>query len=106
MKLTHLANQIIIVSRLMTYTGAGAKLALSTVTSCLAHLQPIAAEKVSLIGGVYGKTYRIFVEGDIDIQENDQLKDEAGNLYTVRKGGGTKWTHGIMDFQEIIITRT
>ncbi len=90
----------------MPYTGSGSKLALSTVTAALGHLQPVAVEKTQLYGGVYGKTYRLFVEGDIDIQENDQLKDEAGNIYTVRKGGPTRWTHGIMDFQEIIITRS
>lgn len=106
MKLTHLANQRVIVSRLQTYSGAGSKLALSTVTAAMGHLQPVAAEKVQLVNGVPGKTYRIFVDGDIDIRENDQLKDEAGNVYTVRKGGATQWRHGIMDFKEIIIIQT
>lgn len=79
---------------------------MSTVTACLAHLQPVAAEKVQLVQGVPGKTYRIFADADIDMQEGDQLKDETGNIYTVKKGGVTKWQHGAMDYQEVLIIRS
>lgn len=106
MKLTHLANQTVIVSRLMPVNGSTARLALATVTAVSGHLQPVAAEKVQLVNGVVGKTYRIFVEGDIDIREGDQLRDEAGNTYTVKKGAATRWTYGILDFQEVIIIRS
>jgi hypothetical protein len=106
MKLTHLSNQRIIVARLAKVTGTSNRLALSTVTAALGHLQPAGIEKTQLIGGVPGKTYRLFVDGDIDIQEGDQLKDEVGNIYTVRKGGVTRWNHGAMDYLEIFITQT
>src|SRR3990167_2316334 len=106
MKLTSLANQRVIQSRLQAVSGGGNKLEMSTVTACLVHLQPVAAEKVLLVQGVPGKTYRIFAEGDIDIQEGDQLKDEDQNIYTVKKGGVTKWQHGAMDYQEVIIIRS
>lgn len=106
MKLTHLANQRIIISRLAAVSGGGSKMALSTVTAAYGHLQPVAAEKVQLVDGVPGKTYRIFVDGDVDIQEGDQLKDESGNIYTVKKGGVTKWQHGAMDYQEVLIIRS
>lgn len=106
MKLQHLANQRVIISRLQQVGGTSTKLALSTVTAAFGHLQPIAAEKIGLVNGVFGKTYRIFCDNDVDIQEGDQLKDENSNIYTVRKGGVTKWQHGAMDFQEVLIQRT
>jgi len=106
MKLQHLANQRIIVSRLQQVGGSSSKLALATVTAAFGHLQPLAQEKVSLVGGVYGKTYRIFCDNDLDVQEGDQIKDEDGNVYTVRKGGVTRWRHGAMDYQEVLIQRT
>jgi hypothetical protein len=106
MKLTHLSNQQIIISRPTPVNGSVRNLILATVTVALGHLQPVAPEKVALLGGVFGKTYRIFVEHDIDILEGDQLKDEANNIYTVTKGGITKWQHGAMDYQEVIIQRT
>lgn len=106
MKLTHLSNQRVIISRLQPYGGTSSRLALSTVTAAFGHLQPVAAEKVQLLQGVMGKTYRIWLDHDIDIRESDQLKDEAGNIYTVRKGGVTRWQHGAMDFQEAIITQS
>lgn len=105
MKLQHLANQRIVVSRLMA-VGSNNKLALSTVTASFGHLQPVANEKVQLVDGVPGKTYLIFVDGDLDIQEGDQLKDESSNVYTVKKGGVTRWKHGAMDFQEVLIIRS
>lgn len=106
MKLTHLSNQRVIISRLMPVGGSSTTLALSTVTFAFGHLQPVAPEKVALIGGVMGKTYKIWVDKGIDIEEADQLKDEQDNIYTVKKGGVTKWQHGAMDYQEVIIIQS
>ena len=86
MKLTHLSNQRVIISRLLPVSGSSSKLALATVTQALGHLQPVSAEKVGLINGVFGKEYRIYVDHDIDIKEGDQLKDEQDNIYTVSAG--------------------
>ncbi len=106
MKLQHLANQRVIISRMMPVGGSTSRLALSTVTAAFGHLQPLAAEKVSLVNGVYGKTFAIWVDFDVDLKELDQLRDEDGNIYTVRKGGVTRWKHGAMDFQEVLLTRS
>ena len=106
MKLTHLANQRVVVSRLLPVGGSSTRLALSTVTAAFGHLQPIAPDKALLVGGIPGKLYRIFCEGDLDIVEGDQLKDEAGAVYTVRKGGVTRWQHGAQDFKEVYIQQT
>ena len=106
MKLTHLANQKVIIARLQPVSGSATKLALSTVTATLGHLQSLAPDKTQMIQGVPGKTFVIYLDGGIDIQENDQLKDEDGNIYTVRKGGVTKWIHGAMDYLEVYLSRT
>lgn len=106
MKLTHLANQRVIISRLQPVGGSSTRLALSTVTAAFGHLQPVAAEKTALVGGIMGKTFRIWVDHGVDLEEADQLKDEAGNIYTVKKGGVTRWQHGAMDFQEVIIIQS
>ena len=106
MKLTHLANERIIISRLTRVTGTSNRSILATVTAALTTLQAIGLEKTLRIGGVPGALYKIFCDGDIDIQENDQIKDEAGNVYTVRKGGTTRWRHGAMDYKEVYITKT
>lgn len=106
MKLTHLSNMRIIISRLQPVSGSSSRLALSTVTAAFGHLQPVATEKVQLVNGVPGKTYRIFVDGDIDIQEGDQLKDEDGKIYTAKSGAVTRWRHGVMDYKEIILIQS
>lgn len=106
MKLQQLANQRVIITRMMAVGGSRSNLALSTVTAAFGHLQPVSAEKVGLINGVFGKSYKIFVDSDVDIKEMDQLRDEESNIYTVRKGGVTRWQHGAMDYKEVIIERT
>lgn len=90
----------------MPVTGTSNRFALSTVTAAFVNLQPVDAEKTQRIAGVPGKTFRIFCDADIDIAENDQLRDESGNLYTVRKGGKTRWRHGAMDYIEVYITQS
>lgn len=106
MKLQHLANQRIIISRMQPISGSSAHLAMATVTAAFGHLQPVAAEKVALIDGVMGKSYKIFLDNDVDIQEGDQLVDEQSNIYTVTIGGVTRWRHGAMDYQEVVIQKT
>lgn len=106
MKLQHLANQRVIISRMQRIGGSKSHLALSTVTAAFGHLQPITDQKAELYGGVFGQNYKIWVDAGVDIKERDQLKDEQGNVYTVRKGGVTRWRHGAMDFQEVVIQKT
>ncbi len=106
MKLVHLHNQRVIISRLQPVSGTSNRLALSTVTGINGHLQSMSMDKVMQIQGVPGKTFKIFLEADSDIQDGDQLKDESGNLYTVKKGGITRWAHGAMDFKEVLIIQS
>ncbi|HBX15904.1 MAG: hypothetical protein UV20_C0009G0021 [Candidatus Magasanikbacteria bacterium GW2011_GWA2_42_32] len=104
MKLTHWLNQTVIISRLTAVSGD--KIAMTTVTACQGHLQPLDAERTGLIGGVYGKTYRIWVDTSVTIQDGDKLKDDDGNFYKVKKGGVTTRSFGSIDYKEILIEKT
>lgn len=101
MRLTHLANQRVIITRMTAVSGF--KQAHATVTAAFGHIQPVSAEKTQSIGGVFGKTFRIFMDGDSGIQEGDMLRDEASRYYKVRAGGVSRRTYGAMDFSEVII---
>lgn len=104
MKLTHWLNKTVIVSRMATVSGD--RQAMSTVTSTSGHIQPLDAEKLSLVDGVYGKTFRIWVDAGVDIQVGDKLKDEDGNFYKVRKGGVSPRSFGSISYQEVLIEKT
>lgn len=104
MKFTHWLNETVIISRMVAVSGD--KVALSTVTSAMAQIQPLDGEKLQAIGGVYGKAFRIWVDTDVDIQEGDKLRDENNNYYKVRKGGVTGRAMGSIDYQEIIIEQS
>lgn len=85
--------------------AGGSKLALATVTAAEGSLQPVELEQTLKAGQVPGSLYRIFVDSSTDIQENDRLKDEDGNIYTVKKGAVTRWKHGSMDYFEVYLTK-
>ncbi|KAA0004643.1 MAG: hypothetical protein FE038_02060 [Thermoplasmata archaeon] len=85
---------------------SGDKKALSTVTAEMCHIQPISRDKSGVADGVYGKTFKIFLEADTQVQEGDRLRDIDGNYYTVVSGGMTRRTHGSFDYYECIIMQT
>lgn len=103
-KITHLLTNLVVITRLQTVSGD--KQAYATVTSVSGHIQPISADKVQIYDGVFGKTYKIYVDGETAIQEGDMLKDEDNNYYTVKAGGVSRRTFGSFDFREIIIEKT
>lgn len=102
--LLHWLNKTIVVSRLVTISGD--KLTFSTVTGAKAQIQPLDLEKTQIVGGVFGKTFRIWVDTALDIQEGDRLRDEDGNFYKVKKGGVTSRAFGSLDFKEVTIEKT
>lgn len=104
MKITHLLTNTVVITRLVTV--ANDKQAYSTVTSVGGHIQALNEEKSKLVDGVFGKTFKIYVDGDTDIQQGDRLKDENGNYYTVVADGVTRKTFGSFDFRQIIIEKT
>ena len=102
-RLTHLLKNRIIISRMTAVTGF--KQAFSTVTSEMGCIQPIGKEKAGLVDGVFGKAFRIYVEGDTDIRPGDRLRDENGNKYTVKSGGVTPMSYGSFDYKIVIIEK-
>ena len=104
MKITHLLSNTVVITRLTEVSGD--KQAYSTVTSVEGHIQPISASKAALYDGVFGKTYKIYTDGETAIQAGDKLRDENGNHYTVKAGGVNRRTFGSFDFREIILERT
>lgn len=105
MKLTHLLNRQVVVARMATVSGY--KQAFSTVTTEMFHIQPMVNFKSNLEGGVYGKTYRFYTDGDIDVNDGDRLRDTlSGDTYTVRADGVSRRTFGSFDYLIIITEKT
>ena len=104
MKLAHLATNYIIISRMTAI--AGHRSALSTVTGANVNLQPVSAEKAALMDGVFGKTYKIFCDSGVDIQEHDKLRDYfTGDYYRVKSGGVTTHAYGSIEYKEVLIEK-
>jgi len=81
MTFTNLLTHEVIVSRLTAVSGN--KTAFSTVTAEYVSIHRISDEKAVMIGQAVGKTYRMYMEENADIKEEDKLKDEDGNEYKV-----------------------
>lgn len=105
MRLLHLLTNRIIIAR--PATTSGYKMAMTTVTATLANIQPGANYASELTAGVFGKAFRIFVEGGIDIQPGDRLRDEGtGDFYTVQSDGVTRRTMGSIDYTVVSVQKT
>lgn len=103
MKLTRLYDERVIISRQQPTTGN--KTAMMTLTAVYCNIQEQSPQMAQLTGGVYGVAYRIWVDGDVDIQNGDELRGEDGAFYRVTKGGVIRQTHGAMDFKEVMLER-
>ena len=104
MKLTHLLNKKIIIARMITTSGN--KIAYSTVTADMGHIQPMDLEKGQISEGVFGRTFRLYIEGEVDIQEGDRLRDIDNNFYTVVTGGVSRRNFGSFDYKIVIMEMT
>ena len=104
-KLTHLLNKKIIIARFATISGD--KMAFSTVTAQMMHIQPISDDKSPIDDGVFGKSFTVYTEGSADLQDGDRLRDNAtGDTYTVVSGGTTRRTFGCIDFLQVVVQKT
>lgn len=100
--LQNLITKQIIIARLTTVSGN--KQAYTTVTAELSEIQPLSPAKTQLVEGVMGKTYQLFTDPDVDIQENDRVRElSTGNLYKVKNGGVSRRTFGSIDFLAVIM---
>ena len=100
--LVHLATNRFIISRLTPVSGY--KSAYQTTTAVLATLQPLSPQKTQQYDGVMGKTFIIYADGLLDVQENDKFRDVNTNkYYRVVNGGVSRRTMGALDFNQIIV---
>lgn len=68
----------------------------ATLTSYQADIQPASLERAAMIDGRYGAAFVAYVDVDVDIKENDQIRTEDGKKYGVR--GVEKWDNaGLLD---------
>lgn len=98
--LLNLTTKQIIITRLTAVSGY--KRAYVTTTAAMAEIQPLSPAKTELIGGVMGKTFVIYVDPSVSIQESDRLREvSTGNIYTVKTGGVSRRTFGSVDFVSV-----
>ena len=104
MRLTHLCNEQIVIARMVTETGD--KMLFTTVTVEMGHIQPMGNSASEIAEGVFGKTFRVYMDGDSDIQEGDLLRDEDNHTYKVKSDGVSRRTFGSIDFLICILEKT
>ncbi len=102
--IAHLSTNKIIISTKTAVSGF--KQAFATVTTALGNMQPLSSEKTQLFEGKMGKTYVIYVDGALDINEGDRLRDTAtSEIYQVKNGGVSRRTHGAIDYKQVVIEK-
>lgn len=105
MKLTHLLTSKVIITRMTP--GTNDRLVLSTVTAVSANIQPTSDSGNQIRDGVFGKSFRFFCSGDVDIQPNDRLRDnDTGDEYIVLPDGISHRSMGSIDYSIIAVEKT
>lgn len=105
MRLAHLTNKRILISRMVADTYD--RLILSTVTATYANIQPTNNSGSEIREGVFGKAFRVYVDGGTDIQPGDRLKDiDTDETYQVLPDGVSRRTLGSIDYTLISVQKT
>ena len=103
-RITHLTNKQIFITRLVA-SGVD-KMSFMTVTSAMSHIQPAIDSNRAIADGVFGKQFRAYVDGAIDVQAGDQIRDEDNNRYTVVADGASRRQFGTFDYKMLILEKT
>lgn len=103
-KITHLTDKRITITRLVEVSPD--KHAMMTVTADFAHIQPEGFSKTSIDDGVFGKRFRAYIDGAVDVQPGDKLRDENGTRYSVIAGGVSRRDFGTFDHKIVILEET
>ena len=98
---SNLKNKQVFIARKAPVAGTN-KLLATTVTSAYMHIQPINDTELSLIDGIYGKTYVMYCDGAVDVQEGDKLRNGT-DYYKVVSGGVSRRDFGSFDHKKIIV---
>lgn len=78
----------------------------ATFTSYNADIQPADQERVQMDDGRWGKYYVAFIDANIEIKENDQVRVTGGTYANQTFGvrGVSKWEGaGLLDHVELIL---
>lgn len=103
--IVHLLNNETVIARLQT-TGSGDKIAMSTVTTEMSHIQPINDSKNELSEGVFGRRFRAYFDTGVDVKAGDRLRDDSSNYYTVVSGGVITRSFGSINYKLVIMEKT
>lgn len=101
--ITHLLDISITILRLSEV--ATDRMAMSTVTSAFGHIQPQVNDKRGLETGVFGKQFKIYVDGGLDAQAGDRIRDSNGITYNVVAGGDTRRTFSAIDYKILLVEK-
>jgi len=104
MKLTHLMTNRVMIARKVATSGD--KMAFTTVTSEMMHIQPTSDSSSEIREGVFGKQFRIYCDGSTNLRQGDRLRDEEGNYYTVVSDGVSRRTYGSIDYLTVFVQKT
>jgi len=105
MRLTHLLNKKIVIARLVT--DSGDKQIFSTVTVEMGHIQPADSKNSEITEGVFGKSFRVYMDGYVDVQEGDKLRDTGNDeTYKVSSDGVSRRTFGSFDYLICALEKT
>jgi hypothetical protein len=87
-----------------TQTAGTDKFLATTVTSAFMHIQPISDRDASLYEGITGKSYVLFCDGTVDVQEGDKLRNGT-DYYKVVANGVSRRTFGSFDYLRIVVEK-
>lgn len=74
----------------------------ATYTSYNADIQPASDQRTEFVNGRIGATFTAYVETDVDIKEQDEIRTEDGKRYTVK--GVASWSGaGLLSHKELTL---
>ncbi len=74
----------------------------ATFTAYSVDIQPASDQRTEFVGGRIGATFTAFVDTNVDIKEQDEIRTEDGKRYTVR--GVANWSGaGLLDHKELTL---
>ena len=105
MRLTSMATEEMVVLRMSEVSDN--KMAFSTVTASVqGNLQNLGDQKNQIDDGIFGKSFIFYTDGQVTLLPGDQLRDDSGNIYTIKSGGISIRQHGNISFTKVVIELT
>jgi len=104
MSIKHLLNTRIVIQSMVEVSTD--RYAFTTTTAVYAHIQPATNTKRALEEGIFGKQFRVYIDGASEVSEGDRLQDAEGTYYTVVSAGVSHRNFGSIDFKLVIVEKT